>query len=105
MCLVRYISKDFYIFPPMMTSHLLIVDEQKWMDEPKVNIDIRLNLVINEEKTNMWSTRTTNEIVKVQLFFDSFKEQFKTLRTLARVVNKKENTILNFEWLDERTYD
>ena len=88
-----------------MTNHLLIVDKKRWMDELKVNVDIRMNLVVNEEQTNMWFARTTQEIVKVQLFFDSFKEEFKTLRTLARAINKKESTILNFDWLDERTYD
>ena len=89
----------------MMTNHLLVVDKKKWMDQLKVNIDIKMNLVINEEQTNLWFARTIKEIVKVQIFFDSFKEEFKTLRTLDRVVNKKESAILNFDWLDERTYD
>ena len=42
------------------------------MDELKVNVDIRMNLMVNKEKSNMWFARTTKEIVKVQLFFDYF---------------------------------
>ena len=104
MCLIRYISKNYDIFPPMLTKHLLIVEKQNWTDEFKVNVDIKMNLVVNEEKTNMWFARTTEKIIKVQLFFDSFKE-FKNLKTLARAIIKKEGTILTFNWLDEKTYD
>ena len=48
----------------MLTNQLLVVDKQGWMDELKVNIDIRLNTIINEDQTNLWFVRTTKEIVK-----------------------------------------
>ena len=75
------------------------------MDELKVNVDIRMNLVLNEEQSNIQFARTIEEIVKVQLFFDSFKGEFKNLRTLAKAFMKKENVILNFDWPNEKIYD
>ena len=77
MCLIRYISKNFDIFPPMMTNRLLIVEKKKWMDELKVNVDIRMHLVVNEEQTNMWFARTTKEIVKVQFFLIILRRNLK----------------------------
>ena len=49
MCLIRYVSKNFEIFPPMLTNQLVIVDKQRWIDELKVNIDSRMNNIINED--------------------------------------------------------
>ena len=105
MCLIRYISKIFDIFPPMLTNYFLIIEKYNWMDELKVNVDIRMNLVVNEEKSNISFVRTTEEIVKVQIFFDSFKGEFKDLRTLARTIMKKESAILTFDWPNEKKYD
>ena len=81
----------------MLTSQLVIVDKLGWTDELKVNIDSRMNIVINNDQTNLWFARTTEEIVKIGLFFDSFKEEFLNLRVLARNVMKKENSILHFD--------
>ena len=105
MCLIKYISENFEIFPPIMNTHLIIVDKQSWIDEFKENIDLMMNTIINKEYNNVWFARTTKEIVRVRIFFDSFKEEFINLRVLARGVMKKENTILNFDWPDEKTYD
>ena len=49
MCFIRCISKIFDIFLAMLTNHLIIVEKKNWMDELKVSVDIRINLVINEE--------------------------------------------------------
>ena len=70
-----------------------------------MNIQMRMNHVINEECNNIWFARTTEEIVRVQIFFDSFKSEFEDLKTMTRVVLKREKDILNFDWPDERTYD
>ena len=64
-----------------------------------------MNTIINEEKNNLWFARNTKEIVKVRLFFDSFKDDFLNLRALSRTMMKREDIVLNFDWLDERTYD
>ena len=105
MCLIRYVSKIFEIFPPMLTNQLVIVDKQGWTDELKVNIDSRMNTIINDDQTNLWFLKTTEEIVKISLFFDSFKEEFVNLRVLTRNVMKKENNILHFNWPNEITYE
>ena len=77
LCLIICISKNFDIFSPMMTNHLLLVENENSMDELKVNVDIRMNLVVNEEQTNMWFARTTKEIVKVQFFLIILRRNLK----------------------------
>ena len=62
-----------------------------------MNIQIRMNHVINEECNNIWFARTTKEIVRVQVFFDSFKSDFKDLRTMTKGILKREKDILNFD--------
>ena len=89
----------------MLTNRLLVRERQVWEGELKVNIDVRMNLVVNEEKYNIWFARTTQEIIKFQIFFNSFKGEFRDLRTMVRAVMKKEKDILSFDWPDERTYD
>ena len=59
------------------------------MDELNININSIMNTIINEDQTNLWFTRTTEEIVTIGLFFDSFKEEFVNLRVLTRSVIKK----------------
>ena len=70
-----------------------------------MNIQMRMNHVVNEDYNNILFAMTTKEIVKVQVFFDSFKNGFKDLRTMARGVLKREKDILNFDWPNERTHD
>ena len=104
MSLIRYISKNFELFPPMLTSQLTIVDKQNWASILKSNMDSRINTVINDDQTNLWFARTTEEIVTISLFFNSFKDEFANLRVLARSITKKENSILHFDWPDEAVY-
>ena len=70
-----------------------------------MNIHMRMTHVIYEEYNNFWFVRTTKEIVRVQIFFDSFKSEFKDLKEMAKGVMKREKNILSFDWPDERTYD
>ena len=105
MCLIRYVSKSFKFFPLTLTNQLVIVDKQGWMNELNVNIDFRMNTIINEDQTNLWFARTTEEIVTIGLFFNSFKEEFVNLRVLAKNVMKKEDSILHFDWPNEVTYE
>ena len=67
-------------------------------------MDSRINIVINDDQTNLWFAKTTKEIVTIGLFFNSFKNEFVNLRVLARSVTKKENSILHFDWPDEAVY-
>ena len=97
MCLIRYIRKKFELFPPMLTSQLIVIDKQNWVDTLKANIDLRINTIINSDQNNLWFAKTTEEIVAIGLFFDSFKDEFFNLRVLSRSVTKKENNILHFD--------
>ena len=63
MSLIRDITKNFELFPPMLTSQLTIVDKQNWAGILKSNMDSRINTVINDDQTNLWSEKTTKEIV------------------------------------------
>ena len=105
MCLIRYTSKIFELFPPMITSQLAVIDKQSWADDLKANMDLRINTIINIDQTNLWFAKTTEEIVTIGLFFDSFKDEFVNFRVLARSVTKKENNILHFDWPDEAMYN
>ena len=104
MSLTRYTSKNFELFPPMLTSQLTIVDKQNWASILKDNMDLRMNTVINDDQTNLWFARTTKEIVTIGLFFNSFKDDFINLRVFSKSVTKKESSILHFDWLDEEVY-
>ena len=105
MSLTRCISKNFDLFPPMLTSQLTRVDKQNWTGILKSNMDSRINIVINDDQTNLWFAKTTEEIVTIGLFFNSFKDDFVNLRVLARSVTKRENSILHFDWPDETVYN
>ena len=104
MSLIRYISKNFELFPPMLTSQLTIVDKKNWVDILKANMDLRINTVINNDQTKFWFAKTTEEIVTIGLFFNSFKDELVNLRVLARSVTKKGNSILHFDWPAEAMY-
>ena len=60
-----------------------------------------MNLIVNNEENNMHFSTTSEEIIRVQLFFDSFLDEFKELKRVARNVLKKEKDILDFEWPEE----
>ena len=53
----------------------------------------------------MHFTTTTKEIIRVQLFFDSFLDEFKELKRVVRNVLKKEKDILDFDWPEEFIYE
>ena len=65
---------------------------------------MRLNFIVNEENNNKWFAITTEEIVKAQMFFDSFINEFKELKRTTKDILMKEKAILNFDQLDESTY-
>jgi len=51
-------------------------------------ICLRFNKVINE-KGHAWLAKKTKEVVKVQIFFDSFKGDFVKIKKLGEYVLKK----------------
>ena len=63
-----------------------------------------MNKVINE-KGNAWWAATTEEVVKVQLFYDSLRKYFAKSDKIGEYVIRKQYEILNFNWLDDTLYD
>lgn len=63
-----------------------------------------MNKVINEKGHAWWAT-TIEELVKVQLFFDSLKQDFFIIDKEDEYVLKKKHNILPFNWLDETIFD
>ena len=65
---------------------------------------IRLNKVINE-KGHIWFSKTTEKVVQVQIFFDSFKKEFDEIKKLGEDVLKQQWDILNFSWSDDSLFN
>ena len=63
-----------------------------------------MNKVINK-KGNAWWVATTKEVVKVQLFFDSLRQDFIEIDKLGEYVMKKQHDILHFDCLDDTLFD
>ena len=63
-----------------------------------------MNEVINE-KGNAWWEATTEEFVKVHLFFDSLMNDFIQIHKLGEYVMKKQHDILQFDWPDDTLFD
>ena len=60
----------------------------------------RLNKVVNE-KGQAWFAKITEENVRIQIFFDSFRKEFDEIDKLGEDVMKKKREILNFNWPDD----
>ena len=63
-----------------------------------------MNKVINE-KGNVWWENKKEEVVKVQLFYDSLRTNSIEIDRLGEYVMRKQNDILNFNWLDDTLFD
>ena len=80
-------------------------NRNNWEKELHTNLNMRMNLIVNdEENNNIHFSTTTKEIFRVQIFFDSFMDKFKELKRIARNILRREKGILNFDWPDEPTY-
>lgn len=62
-----------------------------------------MNRVINE-KGNAWWENTTEEVVKVQIFYDSLRKYFIEIYKLGEYVIKKHHEILNFNWPNDTLF-
>ena len=62
-------------------------------------------MIVNNEDNIMHFATTTEEIIRVQLFLDSFLDEIKELTRVARNVLKKEKDILDFDVLEESIYE
>ena len=53
------------------------------------------------KKGHAWWSTSIEELVKVQLFFDSLKQESITIDKEVEYVLRKKNDILQFNWLDD----
>ena len=98
-------DREFDLIPQMFSNSLFVKDRKNWEEVLQTNINIRMNLIVNNEDNNIHFSIATKEITTVQLFFDSFLDEFKELKIVARNVLKKKKKILGFDWPNESTYE
>lgn len=102
--LEKYKSVKFDLFPHAIDRKNRLKNKEEWTQELNDLFCLRMNRVINE-KGNAWWETTTEEIVKVQLFFDSLRWDFSEIEKIVEYVIKKHQDILQFDWLDDTLFD
>ena len=63
-----------------------------------------MNRIVNE-KGHAWQENTIEEVVKMQLFYDSLRTYFIEIDKLGEYVMRKKHEILNFNWPNETFFD
>lgn len=100
----KYIGINFDLFPHALKKIDKLKDKEEWAKELDDLLCLRFNMVINE-KGHAWLEKITEEVVKVKVLFDSFKEDFVEINKLGEYVLKKQDGILNFSWLDDTLFN
>ena len=98
--LSKYKSKKFDLFPRVLNRKNQLKNKDEWSKELSDLFDARMNKVVNEKGHTWWAT-TTEELVKVQLFFDSLKQEFVSFEEEANYVLTKQEDILRINWPDD----
>ena len=71
-----------------------LINKEEWAQELDDLLCLRMNRVINE-KGNAWWANTTKEVLKVQIFYDSLREDFIEINKLRDYVMKKQHDVLS----------
>ena len=100
----KYKNQKFDLFPCALDRKKKLKNKEEWSKELDDLFCTRINKVINEKGHAWWATMT-KEKVKVQLFFDSLKEEFVDFEKEASYILKKQNDILQFSWPDDIQFD
>ena len=98
--LSKYKSKKFDLFPRALDRQNQLKNKDEWSKELSDLFDTRVNKVVSEKGHTWWAT-TTEELVKVQLFFDSLKQEFVGFEKDADYVLAKQEDILRISWPDD----
>ena len=102
--LSKYKSEKFDLFPHALDKKNKLNNKDEWAKELDDLFYLRMNKVINE-KGHAWWTTTIEELVKVQLFFNSLKQNFVNIDKETEYVIKKQHDILYFNWPDDTLFD
>lgn len=70
----KYKNQKIYLFPCAFDRKNQLKNKDEWSKELDDLFCIRINKVVNEKGHAWWAT-TTEELVKVQLFFDSLRQE------------------------------
>ena len=86
--LSKYKSEKFDLFPCAIDRKNKLKSKDEWAKQLDDLFYLRMNKIINEKGHSWWAT-STEELVKVQLLFDSLKRDFVTIDNEAEYVLKK----------------
>ena len=86
--LAKYKSRNFGLFPHALNKKDKLKDKEEWAKELNYLLCLRINKVINKEGYALWA-RTTQEVVRIQFFYDSIREEFFEISKIGDFVVKK----------------
>ena len=76
--LSKYKSQKFDLFPHAIDRKNKLKRKDEWTKQLDDLFYLRMNKIINEKGHSWWAT-TIEEMVNVQIFFDSLKQDFVTI--------------------------
>ena len=98
--LSKYKSKKFDLFPRALDRKNQLKNKDEWGKELNDLFGTRINKVVGEKGHELWAT-TAEELVKVQLFFDSLRQEFVSFEEEANFILAKQEDILRTSWPDD----
>ena len=66
--LVRYKDREFDLIPHMFSNSFFIKDIKSWEEELQTNVNIRMNLIVNNEDNNIYFSIVVEEIIIFHFF-------------------------------------
>ena len=92
------------MFPCALRSVDKLKEREEWKRELDEAFGERINRVINETGHLLWAM-TNEELVKVQLFYNTIRKDFVELEVSANYLVTVQREILNFDWLEDTIYN
>ena len=103
-CFSKYFAEKFDLFPCALRSVDKLKEREEWKRELDEAFGERINRVINETGHLLWAM-TNEELVKVQLFYNTIRKDFVELEVSANSLVTVQREILNFDWPEDTIYN
>ena len=87
-CFSKYVVEKFELFPHTLKKIDELKEKEEWDKELDDLLCLRINGVISEKGNVLWEM-IVEEIVSVQLFYNSIREKFVEINRLGDYVIKK----------------
>lgn len=100
----KYFDRSFGLFPHALKVVDKLKNKEEWAKELDELIALRLNKVINE-KDHIWFSKIVEEVVQVQIFFDSSKRDFVEIEKLGEDILKKQHEVWSFNWPEDALFN